>query len=100
MEIKQNEHEVFICQKKYAKEILKKFKLEECKEMTTPMNSKEKLCKEDGYEGLCIMQVNAISRHQIGFLDMSKEHVTLVLNLLGDKNSSCWVFHSLIGRLY
>ncbi|XP_022717658.1 uncharacterized protein LOC111276110 [Durio zibethinus] len=50
MEIKQNEHEVFICQKKYAKEILKKFKLEECKEMKTPMNSKEKLCKEDGTE--------------------------------------------------
>ncbi|KAH9793969.1 Integrase catalytic domain-containing protein [Citrus sinensis] len=50
MEIKQNENEVFICQKKYAREILKKFKLEECKEMSTPMNSKEKLCKEDGTE--------------------------------------------------
>ena len=48
MEIKQAEHEVFICQKKYAKEILKKFKLEECKDMSTPMNQKEKLCKEDG----------------------------------------------------
>jgi hypothetical protein len=48
MEIMQDEHEVFICQKKYAKEILKKFKLEECKEMSTPMNQKEKLCKEDG----------------------------------------------------
>ena len=47
MEIKQDEHEVFICQKKYAKEILKKFKLEECKEMSTLMNQKEKLCKED-----------------------------------------------------
>lgn len=50
MEIKQSEHEVFICQKKYAKEILKKFKLGECREMSTPMNSKEKLCKEDGTE--------------------------------------------------
>ncbi|KAL5752411.1 hypothetical protein ACOSP7_022597 [Xanthoceras sorbifolium] len=50
MEIKQNEYEVFICHKKYAKEILKKFKLEECKEMSTPMNSKEKLCKEYGIE--------------------------------------------------
>lgn len=48
MEIKQAEHEVFICQKKYAKEILNKFKLEECKEIRTPMNQKEKLCKEDG----------------------------------------------------
>ena len=48
MEIKQAEHDVFICQKKYAKEILKKFKLEECKAASTPMNQKEKLCKEDG----------------------------------------------------
>jgi transposase InsO family protein len=50
MEIKQSKDEIFICQKKYAKEILKKFKLEECREMSTPMNSKEKLCKEDGTE--------------------------------------------------
>jgi len=50
MEIKQGEHEVFVCQRKYAKEILKKFKLQECKEMNTPMNQKERLCKEDGTE--------------------------------------------------
>ena len=48
MEIKQAEHEVFIYQKKYAKDILKKFKLEECNAASTPMNQKEKLCKEDG----------------------------------------------------
>ena len=39
MEIKQAEHEVFICQKKYAKEILKKFKLEECKEVNDRTNT-------------------------------------------------------------
>jgi len=48
MEIVQDEHEVFICQKKYAKEIPKKFKLEERKEMSTLVNQKKKLCKEDG----------------------------------------------------
>lgn len=48
LEIKQAEYEVFICQKKYVKEILKKFKFQECKEVSTPMNQKEKLCKEDG----------------------------------------------------
>jgi hypothetical protein len=26
------------------------FKLEECREMNTPMSSEEKLCKEDGTE--------------------------------------------------
>ena len=48
LEIKQAEYEVFICQKKYVKEILKKFNFQECKEVSTPMDQKEKLCKEDG----------------------------------------------------
>lgn len=48
MEVRQSENEVFICQKKYATEILKKFIFESCRAMSTPMNLKEKLCKEDG----------------------------------------------------
>nr|KYP66217.1 hypothetical protein KK1_012504 [Cajanus cajan] len=48
MEITQKKNEIFICQKKYAKEILKKFQLDECKIMNTPMNQKEKFSKEDG----------------------------------------------------
>ncbi|KAL2240727.1 UNVERIFIED_CONTAM: Retrovirus-related Pol polyprotein from transposon RE2 [Sesamum indicum] len=41
MKIKQGQSKVSICQKKYAKEILKKFKKEECKAARTPMNQKE-----------------------------------------------------------
>jgi len=48
MEVKQSKNEVFIYQNKYAKEILKKFQMEECKATSTPMNQKEKLCKDDG----------------------------------------------------
>ncbi|KAF3626284.1 putative hexokinase-3 [Capsicum annuum] len=48
MEIKQGCNEMFICQKKYAREILKKFHMENCKAISTPMNPKEKLSKEDG----------------------------------------------------
>ena len=50
IEIKQNEDDVFICKKKYAKEILKKIQMEECKAVSTPMNQKEKLSKEDGVD--------------------------------------------------
>ncbi|XP_058002241.1 uncharacterized mitochondrial protein AtMg00810-like [Hevea brasiliensis] len=50
MEIKQNQQGIFICQMKYAKEILKKFQMEECKPMSTLMGQKEKFCKEDGTE--------------------------------------------------
>ena len=48
MEIRQDQQGIFICQMKYTKEILKKFQMEGCKPMSTPMNQKEKLCKEDG----------------------------------------------------
>ena len=48
MEVQQNQHEIFICQKKYAKEILKKFQMDDYKTMSTSMNPKEKLCKKDG----------------------------------------------------
>jgi len=50
VEIKQNEDNVFICQKKYAQEILKKFHMEDCKVMSTPMNQKEIFSKDDGTE--------------------------------------------------
>ena len=42
--------EVFICQKKYAKEILKKFHMEDFKSKSTSVNQKENLSKEDGTE--------------------------------------------------
>ncbi|RDX60518.1 Pentatricopeptide repeat-containing protein, partial [Mucuna pruriens] len=48
MEITQKKNEIFVCQKKYAKKILKKFQFDECKVMNTPMNQKEKFIKEDG----------------------------------------------------
>ncbi|RVW82656.1 Retrovirus-related Pol polyprotein from transposon RE1 [Vitis vinifera] len=69
MEVHQKQNEIFIYQQKYAKEILKKFKMEECKPTSTPMNQKEKFCKEDGAkkvdEGLyrsmigCLMYLTA-----------------------------------------
>ena len=40
MEVKQDEHGVFIYQKKYAKEILKRFQMENCKPVKTLMNAK------------------------------------------------------------
>ena len=63
--------------KKYAKEILKKFQMEECKVVSTPMNQKEKLSNEDGadkidegyYRSLigCLMYLTA-TRPNILFL--------------------------------
>lgn len=49
-EIKQHNNEVFIYQKKYAKDILKKLKMKNCKATTTPMCQMEKLSKNDEAE--------------------------------------------------
>jgi hypothetical protein len=50
IEVRQKQDGIFICQEKYLKEILKRFKLEDCKEVSTPMVLKTKLQKEDGAE--------------------------------------------------
>ena len=42
MEVKQKKGELFICQTKYAKKILKKFIMDECKSLATPICQKEK----------------------------------------------------------
>ena len=50
MQVQQKQNEIFVCQEKYAKEVLKKFNMEECRPTATPMNQKEKFCREDGAE--------------------------------------------------
>ncbi|CAJ2627755.1 unnamed protein product [Trifolium pratense] len=50
MQVQQRQNEIFVCQQKYAKEVLKKFNMEDCKPVATPMNQKEKFSKEDGAE--------------------------------------------------
>jgi len=44
IKVKEKNGEMFISQMKYAKEILKKFSMKNCKSMNTPMCQKEKLC--------------------------------------------------------
>ncbi|KAG6469461.1 hypothetical protein ZIOFF_074178 [Zingiber officinale] len=48
MEVNQIPGEIFIYQKKYVREILKRFRMEECKSVATPMTQKDKLSKSDG----------------------------------------------------
>lgn len=43
VEIIQTEKGIFICQEKYAKNLLKKFKMEECKAVNTPLDRNHKL---------------------------------------------------------
>nr|UBX54621.1 transposon Pol polyprotein [Lupinus angustifolius] len=48
IEVNQKEEGIFISQKKYTEELLKKFKMCECKPVATPLVTNEKLQKDDG----------------------------------------------------
>ncbi|VVA35907.1 PREDICTED: Retrovirus-related Pol poly from transposon, partial [Prunus dulcis] len=48
IEVKQNENGIYISQKKYAKELLKRFRLVNAKSIATPMEVGVKIGKNDG----------------------------------------------------
>ena len=48
MQIKHKQSTIFVTRSKYAKEILKKFKMEDCRPTSSLMNQNEKFNKEDG----------------------------------------------------
>ncbi|WJZ88530.1 hypothetical protein VitviT2T_007819 [Vitis vinifera] len=50
MEVMQSCSRIFICQQKYAMDMLKKFKMQDCKPVSTPMTTSEKLSKDDDSE--------------------------------------------------
>ncbi|XP_019055103.1 PREDICTED: uncharacterized protein LOC109115474 [Nelumbo nucifera] len=50
LEVKQAEDGIFVSQRKYATDLLKRFNMLNCKVKTTPMNVNEKLQLEDGTE--------------------------------------------------
>ncbi|KAK4340799.1 hypothetical protein RND71_039300 [Anisodus tanguticus] len=47
LQIKQSEDGIFISQSKYAKNLVKRFSLENVKQMKTPMGSSQKICKDN-----------------------------------------------------
>ena len=50
IEVKQSEKGIFICQNKYARDLLKKFRMDNCKTVPIPVATGTKLSKDD--EGL------------------------------------------------
>ncbi|XP_069150193.1 uncharacterized mitochondrial protein AtMg00810-like [Solanum lycopersicum] len=50
LEVKQEIDGIFLSQRKYATDLLKKFTMVNCKAAATPMNINEKLCRDDGSE--------------------------------------------------
>ncbi|KAM3287990.1 hypothetical protein P3S67_021420 [Capsicum chacoense] len=50
LEVKQEIGGIFLSQRKYAMDLLKRFNIVNCNVGATPMNINEKLCRDDGSE--------------------------------------------------
>ena len=48
LEVHQTQDEIFVSQSKYARDMLKRFKMDNCPLVATPITHGEHLCKEDG----------------------------------------------------
>lgn len=48
LEVWRNEGQTFVCQSKYVREILRRFKMDQCKSSKVPMQQNVKLCCDDG----------------------------------------------------
>ncbi|XP_022751424.1 uncharacterized protein LOC111300070 [Durio zibethinus] len=81
MEIHQDQQGIFICQRKYANEILNKFGMENCKPVNTPLAQNEKLIKEDGANKVD----GSIYRNLVGcllYLTATSPDIMYAVNLL------------------
>ncbi|KAG6433701.1 hypothetical protein SASPL_105316 [Salvia splendens] len=81
LEIKQGEDGVFVFQKKYAEDLLKRFNMTNCKAAITPMNLNEKLQLKGGTE-----EANAASfRSLVGgliYLTHMRPHIAFVVGMV------------------
>ncbi|XP_062114249.1 uncharacterized mitochondrial protein AtMg00810-like [Humulus lupulus] len=64
LEVDRTEEGLFLCQQKYAKELLQMFGMLECKPISTPMEANAKLCAHEGKD----LQDGAMYRQLVGSL--------------------------------
>ncbi|KAG6425267.1 hypothetical protein SASPL_115694 [Salvia splendens] len=83
VEVKQREDGVFITQEHYAKEILKKFKMEDCKPINTPVECEVKLSKNDKEEKVDPTLYTSL----VGSLRQRREYLDI------SKSTSGYVFY-------
>ena len=81
IEVNQDHDGVFISQKKYTKEILKKFHMEDCKSTSTPMNQNEKFSKDDRGEKVDESQYRSLISCLM-YLTATRPDITFAVSLL------------------
>lgn len=87
MEVTQLSCGIFICQQKYASDVLRRFKMEECKPVGTPMATNLKLSKDDDTSKVD----GSMYRSLVGsllYLTASRPDILFVVNVLSRFMSS------------
>ncbi|XP_030449110.1 uncharacterized mitochondrial protein AtMg00810-like [Syzygium oleosum] len=64
LEVDRTKEELFLCQQKYARDLLKKFGMLDCKPISTPLDGNAKLCAEEGRE----LEDSSMYRQLVGSL--------------------------------
>ncbi|XP_062103182.1 uncharacterized mitochondrial protein AtMg00810-like [Humulus lupulus] len=64
LEIDRTKEGLFLCQQKYARDLLQRFGMLECKPISTPMETNAKLCAHEGHD----LQDGAMYRQLVGSL--------------------------------
>ena len=81
MEVLQSSDGIFICQQKYILDILNRFKMQDCKPVSTPISTCVKLGKDEDSEKVD----DSMYRSLIGsllYLTASRPHILFVVSLL------------------
>ncbi|KAL6327296.1 hypothetical protein AAG906_018596 [Vitis piasezkii] len=87
LEVDRTHEGIFLCQQKYAKDLLKKFGMLECKPISTPMEPNAKMCEHESKDlKIRYMQnpkkphleaIRRILRHVKGTIDYGLDHDTV-----------------------
>ena len=81
MEVRQCKEGIFIAQKKYAMDLLKKFNLNGCKAVETPMNVNEKLQENDGFGAADVQKFRSLVGGLI-YLTHTRPDIMFAVNLV------------------
>lgn len=81
LEVKQTEGNIFISQKRYDEGTLKLFKMDQCKPVTTPMNTTERLEEEDGSGNIDSKSYRSLIGRLL-YLTHTRPDITYTVNVL------------------
>ncbi|KAM2056264.1 hypothetical protein ACFX16_029094 [Malus domestica] len=82
LEVDRTQEGIFLCQQKYAKDLLKKFGMLECKLISTPMEPNAKMCAHEGKD----LEDATMYRQLVGslvYLTLTRPDISYAVGVMG-----------------